>query len=390
MIEIMLLLAVLLVFIPLAMLFVECCAALWGAPLLDVNIKSTPRVAVLIPARNESAGLATMLNALLPELPSNAQAIVIADNCSDATAQIARELGVTVLERNDSARIGKSYALAYGIAYLAANPPEVVICLDADCFTTAGTLAHLACVAYATGRPVQAVYLLDAPPHARPTQLVSAFAFRVKNLVRPSGLARLRSACMLTGSGMAFPWAVLYSVPLVSDKLAEDVWLTIELAAQNQYVLLDAEARVFGTMPTSARGAQAQRTRWEHGHLENILHGVPLLIRAAWQQKKLAPLELMLDLAVPPLSLLLIIWLLVFCAGLGSSVLGAGNLPLAMSSLAGLLLISAIAAAWSKYGREQIPLTVLFSVPLYVLFKLPLYGAFLVRRQHLWERSERD
>jgi cellulose synthase/poly-beta-1,6-N-acetylglucosamine synthase-like glycosyltransferase len=195
---------------------------------------------------------------------------------------------------------------------------------------------------------------------------------------------------MLTGSGMAFPWAVLRAVPLASGKLAEDVWLTIELAGRNQYVLLDAGARVLGKMPASVPGARAQHTRWEHGHLESILQGVPKLVHAAWEQKRLEPLWLMLDLCVPPLSLLFSAWVIVFLPSLAASILGLAHLPLAGMLMGGLLFVSAIVAAWSRYGRDQLPLAALVSVPLYVLAKLPLYGAFFVRRQRRWNRSERQ
>lgn len=389
-IQALLLLAALLLFIPIGVLFFECSAALWGAPRVNARSEQSPRVAILIPAHNEALGIAAMLQALLPQLAQEARIIVIADNCTDRTAELARGFGVTVLERNAAAQTGKSYALAYGIDYLALDPPDVIIVLDADCHAAPGALDRIARKAYATGHPVQAVYLLDVPPHANPLQLVSAFAFRVKNLVRPAGLARLRLPCMLTGSGMAFPWAALRFVPLASGRLVEDMWLSIELISRKQRVLFDPEARIVGRLAMSARGASAQRVRWEHGHLETIIEGAPRLVRAAWQQKQLLPLWLMLDLCVPPLSLLVTVWALVLISGLGESVLGYSSLPFAWSLFAGVLLLSSILAAWYKYGREDFPISMLFSVPAYVLVKLPMYGVFVTKRQRLWVRSERD
>jgi len=385
-----LLLAALLLFLPAAMIFLECIAALWGAPHQNVSSVRPPRVAVLIPAHDEALGIAAMLQALLPKLALDTRAIVIADNCADATAQIARQLGITALERNDSKHIGKSYALAFGIDFLAANPPEVVIVLDADCLVAHGTLDHLARLAHVTGRPVQAVYLLDAPSNARRTQLLSAFAFRVKNLVRPAGLAHLGLPCFVTGSGFGLPWDVIRQVPFASGKLVEDMWLTIELVSRNHIPLLDADSLVLGRMPASAIGAKAQRTRWEHGHLEAILHGAPRLAIAAWQQKRFAPLWLMLDLCVPPLSLLIAACGSVFTLSLGARRLGFSSAPLVLSVVAGSLLMSAIVAVWWKYGRGEFPLATFCAAPIYVLSKLPVYLAFLIRRQARWQRSERD
>src|SRR5581483_1730849 len=191
-IEFVLVLAALLLLIPIAMLCVECVAALRGAPRTSICDAQPLRVTLLMPAHNEALGIAATLQTLLPALTPNTHVIVIADNCTDATAEMARREGVHVLERNDSKHIGKSFALAYGMNFLAATAPDVVIFLDADCRAEAGALDHIARMAYTQARPVQAVNLLNAPAQARPTQLLSAFAFRVKNLVRPLGLTRLR------------------------------------------------------------------------------------------------------------------------------------------------------------------------------------------------------
>lgn len=389
-VEIFLLLAALVLLVPIATLFVECLAAWGDAPRRPVPAERTPRVALLVPAHNEASGLGVMLQVLLPELTPDKRVVVIADNCTDATAEIARKAAVTVLERREPTQFGKSFALAYGIDFLAGDPPDVVIILDADCRAAPGALDRIARLAYASGRPVQSVYLLDAPPHAHPTQLLSSFAFRVKNLVRPVGSARLGLPGFLTGSGMAFPWQVIRTVPLASGTLVEDMWLTIELARKQQLVILDAGTRIFGQMPASPQGARAQRTRWEHGHLETIFYGAPRLIAAAWQQKRFAPLWLMLDVCVPPLSLLVVAWAGVFLLGLVVRAFGFSSTALVWSIGEGALLFCAVGAAWWKYGRDELQPALLFSVPLYVLSKIPIYGAFFVRRQTRWERSERD
>lgn len=389
-VEILLLAAALVLFVPVVMLWVECIAALWGAPQQEIRLETLPHVAILIPAHNEALGIAGMLQTLLPHLAPQMRALVIADNCTDATAEIARRMGVTVLERREPTRVGKSYALAFGVEALRADPPAVVIVLDADCVASAGTLRHLAQLAYTTKRPVQAVYLLDAPPQAHPTQMLAAFAFRVKNRVRPIGLSRLGLPCLLTGSGMALPWNVVCAVPLGSGKLAEDLWLTVELVSHNHLPLLDADAHVHGQMPSSAKGATAQHRRWEHGHLETILHGAPRLVAAAWKQKRLAPLGLMLELLVPPLSLLAVMAGMVGVFSLAAFGLGFSGAPAALCAVNGILLVCSITAAWWNYGRGDLSPGTVGMVPLYILSKLPLYLAFVLGRKTLWERSERE
>ena len=85
--------------------------------------------------------------------------------------------------------------------------------MDADCRLSEHGVATLALLADAHQRPVQGEYLIAAPENPTPLSAVSSLAFLVRNRVRPRGLRRLGLPCHLTGSGMAFPWAVLREAP---------------------------------------------------------------------------------------------------------------------------------------------------------------------------------
>ena len=85
------------------------------------------RIGVLVPAHNESAGLLDTLEDIKAQLRSGDRILVVADNCTDDTAAIARTAGAEVTERHDPAKIGKGYALDWGLQHLSADPPEIVI-----------------------------------------------------------------------------------------------------------------------------------------------------------------------------------------------------------------------------------------------------------------------
>ena len=135
--------------------------------------------------------------------------IVIADNCRDETAALALRAGACVLERRHPERFGKGYALAAGVEFTHTDPPSVVLVVDADTRPGEGLVATLATLAHATGRPVQAAYTLEPPRDAWLGARLSAFAFRLRNQVRPRGLARLGLPCGLTGSGNGDPVAAV-------------------------------------------------------------------------------------------------------------------------------------------------------------------------------------
>jgi cellulose synthase/poly-beta-1,6-N-acetylglucosamine synthase-like glycosyltransferase len=326
----------------------------------------------------------------MAQLTERDRLVVVADNCTDETAAIARSTGAIVIERQDGDRRGKGYALDYGINYLAADPPDIVTIADADCLVQPGSLAKIADWAMATNRPVQALYLMERPAQPQPKDAVSAFAFRVKNLVRPRGLDRLGFPCLLTGTGMAFPWALLRDVKLASSNIVEDMQLGIDLAIAGTPPLFCGEAQVTGLLPQQNKAATSQRTRWEHGHLQTLLTQVPRLVKLALQQRRLDVLAIALDLSVPPLSLLVMFWLATACLTALVGFVGITWLPALALGGEGILLLTAILVAWAKFGRAELPIQTLLAVPLYVLWKIPLYFAFLVRPQTKWVRTDRD
>lgn len=390
--EIVLLAIALGLFIPISVFFVECIAALFSQHQTECKdaLVSQPRVDVLVPAHNEAAGISATLQSLLPQLSEQDRPIVIADNCDDETAAVAQKAGTTAISRYDPQHMGKGYALDYGLQYIATNPPEVVVMVDADCIVHPGAIARIACLAKATVRPIQAVYLLTPPPNPEPKELVSALAFMVKNLVRPTGLKQLGLPCLLTGTGMAFPWSVIQKVSLASGNIVEDMQLAVDLAIAGYSPQFCLDAQVTGVFPQQQHAANSQRTRWEHGYLQIMLTQIPRLLRASIHQKRFDLLAIALDLCVPPLSLLVMMWATAIGGAALAGGLGTSWLPTILLAMEGLLIFISIVAAWSKFGRANFPVQTMFAVPLYILRKIPLYLAFLVQPQTKWIRTQRD
>jgi len=349
-----------------------------------------PRLALLVPAHNEAAGIAATLGSLSPELKRGDRLVVVADNCSDDTARIAAAAGAEVVQRHDLARRGKGYALDAGVRYLERDPPAIVVIIDADCRVEPGAIERIARASAAAGRPVQALYLMEASVSAGPLQPIVRFAWIVKNLVRPLGMYRLGLPCQLMGTGMAFPWRTLRAARVASSHLVEDVKLGIDLALAGTPPLFCPDARVWSRFPESPTGAHSQRTRWEHGHLSMILGEAPRLMLQGLLGHGSGVLALALDLCVPPLALLSLAIVASICAGAFSYALLGDVLPLGIALLAGACLLAAILVAWARFGRQILSLARLASAPWYVLSKLPVYIKFVIRREVEWVRSSRD
>ncbi len=350
-------------------------------------------VAVLVPAHNEEVCLPETLATLQAELKlleHPARLVVVADNCTDSTAMIAQNQGAIVVERHDLTQVGKGYAIDYGLRYLEADAPDIVVLVDADCLVKAGAIANLIDCVSTSGRPAQSTYLMTKPSEPSAKDAVSVFAFTVKNLVRPLGLLRFGLPCLLTGTGMAFPWAVLRSVDLASGHLVEDMKLSLDLTIGGCAPIYCPEARVTGQLPQHDRAARSQRTRWEHGHLQSILTDVPALIKTAIQKRRPEALALALELAVPPMALFVMLWLVLWTVSLGWGLISGNWSAAILATAAGLCLIVAVVSAWVKFGQADLSLNQLLSIPFYILWKIPMYLQFLVRPQQAWVRTERD
>jgi len=349
-----------------------------------------PRLAVLVPAHNESAGIVPTVRGICHQLQPGERVLVVADNCTDDTAAKARSAGAEVVERHNLDHIGKGHALAFGLEALRADAPQVLLIVDADCQLEPNALDLLARTAWAQQRPVQARYLMDLPERMSVPQKVAAFAWRVRNVARPLGWQRIGWPCQLMGTGMAFPWELVRNAALANSDLVEDMRLGVDLAKAGHPPLYCDAAVVRSLFPETERATRSQRTRWEHGHLASIAAHVPGLLRQAVLHAQPACLGLALDLMVPPLALLV---LLVLGAGLLSLLTWAllGWLwPVLLMLACALALVLAIGTAWSRHARDVLSLREWLAIPGYVLGKLPIYLRFMTGREKRWVRTDRD
>lgn len=378
------------VLVPVLVLLAQVLLALPPARAATVVRRPSPSIAVLIPAHNEEAGLSATLSSIRNQLARGNRILVVADNCLDRTADVARQAGVDVVERHHATLRGKGYALNFGVQSLAAAPPDIVIIIDADCIVGDGAIARLASLAAQHRRPVQALYLMHAPAGSGPLKKIAAFAWLVKNKVRPLGWFRLDWPCQLMGTGMAFPWQIISTARLDTGHIAEDMHLGIELALAGTAPIFCPHALIHSYFPTNSEGAHSQRTRWEHGHLSMITNTAPAILFAALRRRSAGLLAFGLDLSVPPLALLVLLQ-----GGLTSLCLlfaawGGSIAPLIAALISTATLGATILTAWWRYGRSVIDGKQLMSAAVYVVAKIPLYFRFLFHRQVAWVRSKRD
>src|ERR1039457_6162203 len=264
--------------VPVSVFFIEIVAGLilpTREPALRSGKDIRQRVAILVPAHNESVGIGLTLENIKTQLILGDRLLVVADNCVDDTAAVAAAAGAEVTARNDPTRAGKGYALDFGVKHLSLDPPAIVIIIDADCRISKDAIDQLAITCTKTHQPVQALDLMTAPDESPINYHVAEFAWRVKNWVRPLGLYSLNLPCQLMGTGMAFPWDLIRSANLASGSIVEDLKLGLDLAQSGRPPLFCPCASVKSQFPLSVKGTKSQRKRWEEGHINMILTTAP-------------------------------------------------------------------------------------------------------------------
>ena len=376
--------------VPTLVCIIECLLALrQGRVAKDVSSIKRPRIGVLIPANNEELLIADTIKAVLSHLVEGDRLLVVADNCSDLTCEIALGCGAEVIERNDLSHQGKGYALNAGIGAFAKNPPEILIAIDADCHVEQGTLETLAKTAMSLNGPVQAMYLMQSKHPAGYYELFGQFAWIVKNWVRPLGGSAIGMPCMLTGSGMAFPWDVINEAELANSHITEDLKLGLDFILKDVPIRFCPEVLVVSCFPDEQVDQKNQRRRWEHGYLDILFHYIPKLWRNAIKQRRFKLFAVSLDLMVPPLALLCLFMLLgLIITGIG--FLFGYKLPFFLLVGIGVMLFGTLIVIRNRFAKKVIGLGQLLLFPFYVILKLPIYIDYIFGKETTWRDTKRS
>lgn len=375
--------------VPVAVFCIEIAAALAARPRVGLSTGVRGPCAVLVPAHDEALLVGATIAALREQLRPADRLLVVADNCSDGTAAAARTAGAEVVERFDPSARGKSYALDFGLRALAFDPPQAVVMVDADCRLSSGGLDTLVSTCLVAGRPVQGCYIIRAAEGSGPSVRIAEFAQIVKNRVRPKGLQALGLPCQLAGSGMAIPWSVASAVDFRNGAIVEDIRLGLDFAAAGHPPLFCPEVDIVSYFPISRSGAAAQRQRWQHGHLGVLVASLRRLPGALLRRDG-AEVALLLDLCVPPLTMLAMTLAATAALAAAAFALGASLAPFAIVSVAFAALTAATFAAWRASAGPTFASLGLAAVAVFVRERAQVYGGLVSRRQLQWVRTERD
>jgi 1,2-diacylglycerol 3-beta-glucosyltransferase len=344
---------------------------------------------IIVPAHDEAGGVAdTVANLRSLDWPSGRfRVIVVADNCADATARIAREAGATVLERTDLVNRGKGYALAHAFRWSRADgEAEAVVVVDADSKVSRNLLHSFAVRIQRGASALQVHYgVLNAGASWR-TRLMSIALGSIHKL-RSRARERLALSCGIRGNGWCVTHALLDKVPYQAFSLTEDVEFGVDLGLAGYRVAYCDEAEVRGEMVTSEQAARSQRQRWEGGRMKLISRRVPALINAALTRPSAICCDLAIDLLVLPLSYILLN-IAAFIAAVAATGAASSPVFVAVAAFDCVALTMYVGRGWmlSEVGLEGF--WDLLRVPSFVFWKVVL--VFSGPKSTDWIRTRRE
>jgi cellulose synthase/poly-beta-1,6-N-acetylglucosamine synthase-like glycosyltransferase len=356
------------------------------------------RYAFLVPAHDEEAVIGAALSSFgaLRAERERFDVHVVADNCTDRTASIVRESGWTVHERDDPTNAGKGPALNWLFDRVDATAEfDVVVVVDADTIVDPDFLSGLD-AAFAHGaRAVQGRYGVLAP-ESTPAVALRAAALAARHHLRPLGRTRLGASCGLYGNGMAFERELLRHRRW-SGHLVEDHEFQLDLLADGILVAYAPGAKLEAEMPSTLDRSEAQHQRWELGRLQMLRRHAAGLARrtlvGGGAPGRIASADALLDLMVPPLSVLVLTQTIGTSMSAVTAVARGGRHQwvAAVGALGALGLVAHVLVALRSVGTPRSTYRALVSAPALIWWKVRNYASVLSRPEQVeWRRTGRN
>ena len=338
------------------------------------------RFIILIPAHNEELLLGEVLRKLksLSYPTTHYEVVVVADNCQDQTADVARSQGATALIRHDLEKRGKGQALNWtilGPLQSWSRPWDALVIMDADSVLNDDFLWFMDDLLQHGHQALQGYYGVQNPGESWRTALMTV-ALAAFHFLRPLGRGKLGLPCGLKGNGMCFSRPLVERFGYPATSVVEDIELALIYLKNGIGVKFAAGAHVFGQMATTTEQADSQRKRWEGGRLPLLKDWAFPLWDEGLREHNFAKLDGAIDLFIPPLTLLALptfaAWMLSLLVALIHVSLLSWITCLMWSTtlfslvvyiLVGLVLVRAPLSVWLR----------LSAAPLFLFWKIAVY-----------------
>ncbi|MEE1324235.1 MAG: glycosyltransferase family 2 protein [Bifidobacteriaceae bacterium] len=359
---------------------------LFAKPLVFPDAPADKRYAVLISARNEEKVIGNLVASIRAnDYPQDLVDIwLVADNCTDHTAQLVRSLGEHVHERHDTNHVGKGYALTYLLNQMtlqgAAQRYDAFFVFDADNLLDERYISEMN-KGFHAGFHILTSYRNSKNIDNWVSAGAALWFVRESRFLNSTRMF-LHSSCHVGGTGFLFSREVMErNDGWKFHLMTEDMEFTLDSILHGERIGYVGDAILYDEQPVTFAQSWRQRVRWSKGFLQVFRYYGPDLVRRAFTEGDFSSIDMMLMIC--PLTVFwavreLLGFLFAACGfvtwqsqldNLWAWVYGTGWSMLGMMAIAALTVI----AERQRIGATNRELVAyVLSFPLYMLSYIPI------------------
>ena len=345
------------------------------------------KMAILIAARNEEKVIGSLLSSINNQDydKSLLEVVVIADNCTDKTSKIAKEMGATVYERFNKKQIGKGYALDYAISKMRNREDwstiDGIIVLDADNILTPNYITEMnktrsdgfeAFTSYRNSKNYGDNWISAG---------YGLWYIRESKFLHYARML-LHSSCAISGTGFFVSRTLL-------DKfngwkfylLTEDIEFSIFAIINGVKIGCSINAELFDEQPITFKQSYKQRLRWSKGFFQVWKKHGKALVRGIFKHRKFAFFDMTMN--IMPAFILTVTLLSTSISSVVFGIFGIGNPTPVLESLLGyvsftysvmfLMGLITLLSEWNKiHTTNTKKILYLFTFPLFMYTYIPI------------------
>ena len=297
-------------------------------PILE---KKENRFMAIIPAHNEEMVIENLVNSLKnQDYPKDRYDIyVIADNCTDRTAQIAKDAGAIVYERFDAQHKSKGYSLHWFLQQkIKEDAPYDAFCVfDADNIVDVNFLKNMNKKLCQGETVVQGYRDIKNPTDS---WITAGYAIFYWTMNRFYHLARYNVGLspLINGTGFMVRFDVIKPDGWDTKTLTEDIEFSLKRIIKGQKLGWATDAIVYDEQPVGFKQSWSQRSRWTVGHIQCMKEYTKQLAVAVKEHKTLMNFDGLLyilgsiPMFIVTIALLLLNFVMYFGSGMSTAELG--------------------------------------------------------------------
>lgn len=248
------------------------------------------KFALIVSAHNEQAVIANLVHSLkhMDYKSNNYDIFVIADNCTDNTADIARRAGANVYERTDNEKVGKGYALEWMFKQIFEMEVkyDYIGIFDADNLVSKNFLTVINKKINQGYKVIQG-YLDSKNPDDNWISYSHSLTYWITNKMFQEARSNIGLSSELGGTGFVMCAELLKDYGWGATCLTEDLEFTMKLAMNGIKVAWAEDAKIYDEKPLTLKQSWRQRVRWMQGHTDVCVRFSGKLLKKGIKEGKL-------------------------------------------------------------------------------------------------------